>query len=427
MNERSTISISSTMNYYMSKLCLISLRWSNENWRERWSSKLIHSKAKFVSDTTSAVLDRIPFLSVFNQGDQGKSWYIILKGSVQCVVYGKGVVGTFHEGDDFGKLSLVNNSPRFERKNSILFPICSSFLERRRSFSTKTTRISFAWTKTISIGFFATSRRTQSNSKNSAKMCWSWRKCRSMWKPPMDPIKSVTSTSNETIVRCPGRDVWTCLDTSWCREPRRRCSSISWKRIFVFITKKATPVWMTSFRLMLSSCRSIKSALDWFPSTNRSLNNGWEKRSISFFKRKSKWFDFSSNGTTPQPRPFSKIRRSPPFSRLVQRIGSDRIDSKALFSKGTSQSRSNRFENLSTIARRNQIDRSNDGQQHVSQSSDIGRLHARLFSRDQKELRRSRFPWKQRQSFEKSKMIRPSDEGILFRSRDDLSRRLAIL
>lgn len=49
---------------------------------------------------------------LFTQGDEGKSWYIILKGSVQCVIYGKGVVGTLHEGDDFGKLSLVNNSPR---------------------------------------------------------------------------------------------------------------------------------------------------------------------------------------------------------------------------------------------------------------------------------------------------------------------------
>ncbi|CAF0731178.1 unnamed protein product [Rotaria sordida] len=49
---------------------------------------------------------------LFSQGDEGKSWYIILKGSVQCIIYGKGIVGTLHEGDDFGKLSLVNNSPR---------------------------------------------------------------------------------------------------------------------------------------------------------------------------------------------------------------------------------------------------------------------------------------------------------------------------
>ncbi|CAF1204041.1 unnamed protein product [Adineta steineri] len=49
---------------------------------------------------------------LFTQGGESKSWYIILKGSVQCVVYGKGVVEIFHEGDDFGKLNLVNNSPR---------------------------------------------------------------------------------------------------------------------------------------------------------------------------------------------------------------------------------------------------------------------------------------------------------------------------
>ena len=27
--------------------------------------------------------------AVFNQGDEGKSWYIILKGSVNVVIYGK--------------------------------------------------------------------------------------------------------------------------------------------------------------------------------------------------------------------------------------------------------------------------------------------------------------------------------------------------
>uniref|UniRef100_A0A673ZS81 Rap guanine nucleotide exchange factor 4b n=1 Tax=Salmo trutta TaxID=8032 RepID=A0A673ZS81_SALTR len=45
---------------------------------------------------------------LFNQGEEGTSWYIIQKGSVNVVIYGKGVVCTLHEGDDFGKLAEDN-------------------------------------------------------------------------------------------------------------------------------------------------------------------------------------------------------------------------------------------------------------------------------------------------------------------------------
>ncbi|KAJ7389806.1 Rap guanine nucleotide exchange factor 4 [Desmophyllum pertusum] len=49
---------------------------------------------------------------LFNEGEEGISWYIILKGSVNVVVHGKGVVCQLKEGDDFGKLALVNNALR---------------------------------------------------------------------------------------------------------------------------------------------------------------------------------------------------------------------------------------------------------------------------------------------------------------------------
>ncbi|KAI6177154.1 Rap guanine nucleotide exchange factor 1 [Aphelenchoides bicaudatus] len=49
---------------------------------------------------------------LFHQGEKGKNWYIILRGSVDVSVAGKGIVCNLQEGDDFGKLALVNESPR---------------------------------------------------------------------------------------------------------------------------------------------------------------------------------------------------------------------------------------------------------------------------------------------------------------------------
>ena len=50
--------------------------------------------------------------TVFRQGDTGNSWYIILRGSVNIIIQGKGVVCTLHEGDEFGKLALVHEAVR---------------------------------------------------------------------------------------------------------------------------------------------------------------------------------------------------------------------------------------------------------------------------------------------------------------------------
>lgn len=49
---------------------------------------------------------------VFNQGDVGSWWYVIFRGSVMVEIAGKGTVCQLREGEEFGKLALVNNAPR---------------------------------------------------------------------------------------------------------------------------------------------------------------------------------------------------------------------------------------------------------------------------------------------------------------------------
>nr|XP_039262426.1 uncharacterized protein LOC120338473 [Styela clava] len=50
--------------------------------------------------------------TLFSQGDEGRSWYIIVKGAVDVDIQGQGVVCTLHEGDDFGNLAIINDAPR---------------------------------------------------------------------------------------------------------------------------------------------------------------------------------------------------------------------------------------------------------------------------------------------------------------------------
>lgn len=58
------------------------------------------------------IYEYLYIFKVFHQGDEGRSWYIILRGSVDVVIHGKGTVTTLQECDDFGKLALINDAPR---------------------------------------------------------------------------------------------------------------------------------------------------------------------------------------------------------------------------------------------------------------------------------------------------------------------------
>ena len=51
--------------------------------------------------------------AVFREGDKGDSWYVILRGSVNVSIQGKGVVCSPHEGQEFGKLAVANEAVRY--------------------------------------------------------------------------------------------------------------------------------------------------------------------------------------------------------------------------------------------------------------------------------------------------------------------------
>ncbi|XP_078491036.1 uncharacterized protein LOC100186896 [Ciona intestinalis] len=92
------------------------LAYLNQNSPDAMLRTALRKLYKMTSNHEMKVLAQLSDLTtppiVFHQGDEGRSWYIISKGSVDVVIQGKGVVCSLHEGDDFGNLAIVNDVPR---------------------------------------------------------------------------------------------------------------------------------------------------------------------------------------------------------------------------------------------------------------------------------------------------------------------------